>query len=129
MKVKTSELTDKLLDWAVTKCEVSARGVHADYLMPRVFENMHDQHDFNYSTNWSQGGPIIEREKLHVWWDYPYTDDEGNKYGDHWCAEGGSEDDNIVIVYGTGPTPLIAAMRCYVTGKLGEEIDMPEELG
>jgi hypothetical protein len=27
-----------------------------------------------------------------------------------------------------GPTPLIAAMRCYVASKLGEEIDVPNEL-
>jgi hypothetical protein len=27
-----------------------------------------------------------------------------------------------------GPTPLIAAMRCYVASKLGDYIDIPEEL-
>jgi hypothetical protein len=27
-----------------------------------------------------------------------------------------------------GPTPLIAAMRCYVASKLGDEVDVPEEL-
>ncbi len=27
-----------------------------------------------------------------------------------------------------GPTPLIAAMRCYVASKLGDEIEIPEEL-
>jgi hypothetical protein len=26
------------------------------------------------------------------------------------------------------PTPLIAAMRCYVASKLGDEVDVPEEL-
>ena len=26
-----------------------------------------------------------------------------------------------------GPTPLIAAMRCYVASKLGDEVDVPEE--
>lgn len=28
----------------------------------------------------------------------------------------------------TGPAPLIAAMRCYVASKLGEEVEIPEEL-
>jgi len=28
----------------------------------------------------------------------------------------------------SGPTPLIAAMRCYVASKLGDEIKLPEEL-
>mgnify|MGYP003443521145 FL=1 len=27
-----------------------------------------------------------------------------------------------------GPTPLVAAMRCYVASKLGDEVDVPEEL-
>jgi hypothetical protein len=26
------------------------------------------------------------------------------------------------------PTPLIAAMRCYVASKMGDEIELPEEL-
>jgi hypothetical protein len=112
MRIKTSELTGKLLDWAVLKCEVSARGVNADYLMPRVFENLHDQHDFNYSTKWAQGGPIIEREWISLW-------QVGRGY---WKADQGGLNSE------EGNTPLIAAMRCYVTGKLGEEIDVPEEL-
>jgi hypothetical protein len=27
-----------------------------------------------------------------------------------------------------GPTPLFAAMRCYVASKLGDEVDVPEDL-
>ena len=27
-----------------------------------------------------------------------------------------------------GPTPLIAAMRCYVASKLGDEVEVPVEL-
>ena len=27
-----------------------------------------------------------------------------------------------------GPTPLIAAMRCFVASKLGDEVDVPDEL-
>jgi hypothetical protein len=27
-----------------------------------------------------------------------------------------------------GPTPLIAAMRCYVASKMGDEVDVPDEL-
>jgi hypothetical protein len=27
-----------------------------------------------------------------------------------------------------GPTPLIAAMRCYVEAKLGDEVEIPKEL-
>ena len=27
-----------------------------------------------------------------------------------------------------GPTPLVATMRCYVASKLGDEVDVPDEL-
>jgi hypothetical protein len=27
-----------------------------------------------------------------------------------------------------GPTPLVAAMRCYVASQLGDEVDVPDEL-
>ena len=28
-----------------------------------------------------------------------------------------------------GPTPLIAAMRCYVASQLGDEVEIPGEIG
>jgi hypothetical protein len=41
--------------------------------------------------------------------------------------EGGT-DAGIDLYVEYGPTPLIAAMRCYVASKLGDEIDLPKEL-
>lgn len=101
MKVKTSELTGAALDWAVAKCEGNTGNFTIDGYSP--------------STDWSQGGPIIEREGIA-------TKPDG--FGS-WAAiiEGGDKDD-----IGGGPTPLIAAMRCYVASKLGEECDIPDEL-
>jgi len=37
-------------------------------------------------------------------------------------------DENDPIIHGKGPTPLIAAMRCYVASKLGDEVEIPQEL-
>jgi len=31
------------------------------------------------------------------------------------------------VFYYYGSTPLIAAMRCYVASKLGDEVELPEE--
>jgi hypothetical protein len=28
----------------------------------------------------------------------------------------------------SGPTPLVAAMRCYVASQIGDEVDVPEVL-
>lgn len=106
MKVKTSELTDTALDWAV---EQSLGGTWRPYI--------------KYSTDWSQGGPIIERERLQVLpsWREP---SEG------WaaCVYDRIFEDDGTECYQCGPTPLIAAMRCFVASRLGDEVDIPEGL-
>ena len=121
--MKTDELTGAALDWAVAKCEglwfAEDMGLLVDgdgYYSP--------------SSKWAQGGAIIEREKLGVWWATHYVDDDGVEYGNHWYAEPGCTDDNADKPYrvATGNTPLIAAMRCYVASKLGDEIELPKEL-
>lgn len=63
------------------------------------------------SQLWEQGGLIIEHEGIAV---YLYGDSEWNAH------VGGRES--------VGPTPLIAAMRCYVANKLGDEVEVPNEL-
>jgi hypothetical protein len=113
--MKTSELTGAALDWAV--CE--ATGMLKAYTQFRSGKNFlkvygvaRNKH-LHPSTDWSQGGPIIEREGIS--WHC------GNKAS--WHAYGYGSADNI-----SGPTPLIAAMRCYVASKLGDNINIPEEL-
>ena len=66
------------------------------------------------SRKWAQGGAIIEREKIDVMW-----------CGDRWCAYTMCGDKQLVT---EGDTPLITAMRGYVASKLGDEIELPEEL-
>ena len=98
--MKTAELIGAALDWAVA----TANG---DKLILA-------EEDWNwYSTDWAHGGPIIERDKITV----EYTGDP-----DTWCANIRADEE----VY--GPTPLIAAMRVYVASKLGDTVDIPEEL-
>ena len=107
MKVKTNELTGAALDWAVAKCE----GVEFTYEnFPR-----HELLVYQYTNDWAQGGPIIEKEKIEL--------GHGISVGGPFRWVG-----SIGMGYCTGPTPLIAAMRCYVASKLGETIDVPEEL-
>ena len=118
--MKASELTGPALDWAVAKCEgVNEEAFHLYYepTDPTDYDR-HGYPEFHYSTIWSQGGPIIEREGIAVRMSF---DDEHKG----WTA--------IIWAHKTtffedGPTPLIAAMRCYVASKLGEDIDIPEEL-
>jgi hypothetical protein len=121
--MKTSELTGAALDWAVAKCEgwksVYVNDVHMlKHYHPEAANTPHCYiEDFGYSTDWQQGGPIIERERIQL-----RIDEHGNDFAVQWI-EG--------IGYGPrvdGPTPLIAAMRCYVASKLGDRVEMPDEL-
>jgi hypothetical protein len=99
---QTSELTGAALDWAVAKCE--GRSVVKD---PFLFHEIPA-----FSTDWAQGGPIIERERIGL--DYAGANE--------WIAW--QEYTDSVL----GSTPLEAAMRCYVASKLGDNVEIPSEL-
>lgn len=94
--VQVSELTGSALDWAVAKCESNGQAMLAPY---------------QPSTNWAQGGPIIERERIQITPGYPHDEYKwvAIKY-DHIF-------DKDRDAFQGGDTPLIAAMRCYVTSK------------
>jgi hypothetical protein len=99
MKIKTNELQDAALDWAVNQIE----------------ECCDDPHTPLFSSNWAQGGAIIEGEGISL-----------DKVSETmWIAfrrEGPAFSEE------SGPTPLIAAMRCFVASKLGDEVEVPDEL-
>jgi hypothetical protein len=85
---------------------------------------------FAPSTDWAQGGPIIEREGINTF-RYNKLDDSAPWV---WAAHKVVQEPdwrgdplNVELCL-DGPTPLIAAMRCYVTSRLGKEVDVPEEL-
>ena len=101
--MKTNELTGAALDWMVNKCSGMTRDVA-----------LSGHYTYKPSTNWAQGGPIIEREEIAHW-----PDEEGGWFAS--ANEGQGKDFH-------GPTPLIAAMRCYVASVFGDEVDVPEEL-
>lgn len=116
MKVKVSEASDVVLDFLVSKAnnppgkeggmdwwERDGNGLLFDPL---------NECTYSPSTDWSLGGQIIERERIEL----------RDKGGDQWIA-----DDNLNTRH-VGPTPLIAAMRCYAAARLGEMVDVPDEL-
>jgi hypothetical protein len=108
--MKTNELTDAALDWAVAKAEGISLGPRGSI----VYYHEGEPAMWHPSTDWSQAGPIIEREKIAT----NYSAKRDCWFAENFletCAEG-------------GPTPLIAAMRCYVASKLGDNIDIPKEL-
>ena len=103
--MKTAELTGAALDWAVSAC------IGIGWEMGDIDANEYGP-GFKPSTDWGDGGPIIEREMIDI---QPL----GNQYqGTQWRACGAF----------ISPTPLIAAMRCFVFSKLGNEVEIPEGL-
>lgn len=116
MKIKTSELTGPALDWAVAMLAYPSPDYEPDDWEVYVTAGCSDEGwVFSPSTDWAQGGPIIEREKIEL-----HYDDAIGWKGEYLDA------DDFIECY--GPTPLIAAMRCYCCSKLGDEVEIPEEL-
>lgn len=149
MKIKTSELTGPALDWAVAKLEggtvkpsscsrchyyeerqglddaiqychhpkmdfmdgSSADSWSSDYKTHKACP-ISDLTPATYSTDWAQGGPLIESAGIAI------------SFGPQWTAV---HNQRLGRCY-YGPTPLTAAMRCFVASKLGDEIEIPEEL-
>jgi hypothetical protein len=114
MKMKTAELEGRMLDWAVAEAhgyKTLWRGrKRAEVLFPDAPRWVPCP---CYSTDWSVGGPILEREKIGI----------GHSLDDEtWLAL--SHDPDAPLFY--GPTPLVAAMRCFVASKLGDEVDIQE---
>jgi hypothetical protein len=154
MKVATSELEGAALDWAVAKCEGRRVGVmtvkeqrerflrgvpddkidDCDRLICSGFKaklcGVHedgykstvDARKWRYSESWEIAGPIIEREELHV---LP-TGDAAKWKAYRWIDHGNEAGNFSRESY--GPTALVAAMRCFVYSKLGDTVDVPDEL-
>ena len=97
--IKVAEATERQLDWLVARIE-------GDELPKSGGQGL------DYSSDWACGGPILEREGISI---YRMTSDWSAAYN----PSGAAQD---------GPTPLIAALRCYVASKLGDTVEVPEEL-
>ena len=117
--MKTAELTGAALDWAVALIEFP----HPDYEDSDRLVYVHGDDEFHYtpSTVWAQGGAIIEREEISVTREFASGRVE-------WAAWTPAPIRDDAEAFGYGETPLIAAMRCYVASKLGDEVEVPEEL-
>lgn len=137
MKIKTATAESEVLDWLVAKCEydrrlytygspcfnLSSKRVYATEGLQQIGVN------FAPSTNWAQGGPIIEREKIAS---LPpivrRIAKERHAFPIEYWRATIQRDENELAIHGAGPTPLIAACRCFVASKLGDEVEVPDEL-
>ena len=123
------DVTDTQLDWLVAVCEG-----HGDRWLSRWREGgsqrfFHCEVVYKYTERPDQMWPIIEREGINVFTSYEGSRIEGSfaeKTG--WAARrhtcGGPLNPKRFL----GRTSLIAAARCYVASKLGETVEIPEDL-
>ncbi len=129
-KVKVAGLSGAALDWAVCM----AKGLQPEdiyvqkwgSLPASLFLRNRDEDgkldgsyttgpDLLFSRKWEAMGPIIERVPIQV----------GKA---QISVSFVAYSQNGVSCQQFGNTPLIAAARCYVASKLGEEVEVPEEL-
>lgn len=114
VKVKTAELEGAALDYAVSKAvNDSLVYVHDGCV---IYDEFIEQHgdvfpvDYSPSTDWSQGGVLIDA----------YT-----PLFNFCNAQVRAE---VLGGVGMGDTYLIAACRAIVASRIGEEVELPEEL-
>jgi len=109
--VKTSELTGPALDWAVAE---------AEGLKPsKNWTGMY----YRPSTDWSVTGDLIDRH--NIW----FSSDGDNHIASlppHLMS--GVYPDDIDADFPSGPTKLTAACRAIVASKLGDTVEVPEQL-
>ena len=122
--IKVAEATERQLDWLVA---------YAQGRTPTLNMNSHGRvwHGWwlatggeyermpSYSSDWAQGGTLIDsmvREGLRLTGYKSLPTDPTS------CQ---AQIGNIVT---GGPTPLIAAMRCFCCSRLGPTVEVPDEL-
>jgi hypothetical protein len=118
--VKVAELEGALLDAWVARAE--GYNVVPATCDPQGcwVEDGGDPFPYRPSTDWRQGGPIIERERIHLIRDLR---------DERWLASARviwlPDHDDFV----EGDTALIAAMRAFVASKFGDEVPDALESG
>ena len=118
-KIKTNELIGTALDWAVQEIEYQRMVAEGEHVKQWALDDHRAGASINhYSTDWLWGGPILERENISV----GYQGHSGVPLDSLWYAT------NRVDACGFGQKPLIAAMRCFCCSKLGDTVEVPDEL-
>lgn len=139
MKIKTSKLTGAALDWVVAKA-LGIRTYIGRYehtltgpciLDADLVDMQTDgEQELKYSRSWAQGGPIVEREGLWVRESAVVSPAVADVMtpDQKWFAYAKQYPDSCKNHCLYGSTFLVAAMRCFVASKLGDEVEVPAEL-
>lgn len=117
VKVKTAELIEAALDWAVAKSMgFDITRVDRHCIAARYWSHAGtavELSDYNPSINWRYGGTLIDKFQIEILFA------GGMAYSKLSGLKGAG---------GCGQTPLIAACRAIVSAKLGGEVEVPAVL-
>lgn len=122
MKIKTFSLINDALDWAAAEAHGNCYLTLYNGIYVANFDSdtrgggpFYDR--WQPSKNWADGGPIIDKFDITVG---PWTTSPAMA---HMVGEITTNNPRVI-----GPTKLIAAMRCLVFSKFGDEVDIPDEI-
>ncbi|MDE1484618.1 phage protein NinX family protein [Xenorhabdus bovienii] len=111
MKLKTSELTGQALDWAVAK-SIGLPAIVTPF-GNLIIKGMEE--DYTPSTNWAKCGQLIDTHLIEL-----NNQVISENEVEHWAT--------CMDEYIYGSTALEAACRIVVHVKLGDEVEIPDEL-
>ena len=134
MKIKVSQAQGLALDWMVARCiGVPKRELFIQKWSGSLFRRNLDEDgnlngayttgpDLLFSRKWEAGGKVIEKmlaspEALVI--EHTQRADPEQRY---------VASLNRLHRFCFGPTPIIAAMRCFVSSRMGDEVEVPDEV-
>lgn len=126
MKKKVADLEGAELDYLVAKALglfLSVDAHQGKFIL--VGGDDAPQEKFSPSSEWIDGGPIVEREQITIFWNRVYTGDPCTCEAMKDCTYGMTYENApecSTVAY--GETALIAAMRCFVASKFGDEVEI-----
>ena len=138
--IKVSEAAGPVLDWLVAKCEgaFDLQRRECFHNRPWFFYMRDDDepdivrhtylNEYEPSTDWAHGGPIIEREGVELLCNLTATEAARFSCGANADWQAFYRNRRRTEQRSFATTPLLAAMRCYVASVMGDEVEVPEEL-
>lgn len=132
MKLKTDQIDDITLDWAVAACQ-GFMNLRIKSYDSRDILVMTDPNgdtmalaDISFSREWEHGGPILDiLFKKNV---IEIHNGEAMECSVMFELRSLNNASNSNATTAFGKTLLVAAMRCYVKSKLGDEVEVPDAL-
>ncbi|KLU15258.1 MULTISPECIES: phage protein NinX family protein [Xenorhabdus] len=124
MKIKTSELTGRALDWAVALslgAEIKGEGRFLELPSGHSVDKKSRYYSFKPSSDWSICGQLIDKyldSLTRICIDSPWVA----------SCKSVTVDDFSIWKVQEGQTPQIAICRVVVAARLGDEVEIPDEL-